>query len=125
MWILLEAEVTLTAAQLIAKTAVTLATAPAGQIIVPVWMALKYEPGDTPFDQDGKVTFKIGDEGVSDGPTLGLSGTDGEFAFQPFGQSLFDSTDVAGQSLTVREFTTVANGNGSVKINVKYYLLAA
>lgn len=121
-WILVDAAVTLTAAQLIAQTPVTLVAALSGYAIIPREHAEGYKHGSVNFNTTSTLTFKIGSTSAQVSSALPLNGAADAVSYGPFAALEGLSSALVNQPLTVNSTTGVTTGNGTVQVSVKYYL---
>lgn len=123
-WILVDASVEITAAELIAQTVKTLVAAQPGFAIIPVSHAEGYKHGTLNFNATSTLTFKIGNTSAQVSSALPLNGAADAVAYGPFAALEGLASALVNEPLTVNSTTGVTTGNGTVNVSVKYFLFA-
>ena len=121
-WILVDAAVTISAAELTAQTVKTIVPAVPGYAIIPVTHAEAYKHGSVNFNTTSTLTFKIGSTSAQVSSALPLNGAADAVAYGPFAALEGLASALVNAPLTVNSTTGVTTGNGSVEVSVKYFL---
>lgn len=121
-WILADAKVVISAAELIAQTVKTLVAAVPGYAIIPVSHAEGYKHSTVAFNTTSSLTFKIGSTSAQVSEALLLNGSVDDVAYGPFAALEGLASALVNEPLTVNSTTGVTTGNGQVQVSVKYFL---
>lgn len=121
-WILVDASVTISAAELTAQTVKTLVAAVPGYAIIPREFAAGYKHGTVNFNATSTLTFKLGATSAVVSSALPLNAANDAVAYGPFLALEGLASALVNVPLTVNSTTGVTTGNGSVQVSVKYYL---
>ncbi len=121
-WILVDASVVISAAEITAQTVKTLVAAVPGYAIIPVSHVEGYKHGSINFSSTSSLTFKVGSTSAQVGSALPLNGAADAVAYGPFAALEGLASALVDAALTVNTTTGVTTGNGSIQVSVKYYL---
>jgi len=121
-WILADASVVISAAEITAQTVKTLVAAVPGYAVIPVSHSEGYKHGTVNFSNTSSLTFKIGSTSAQVSSALPLNGSADAVAYGPFAALEGLASALVNAPLTVNSTTGVTTGNGSVEVSVKYYL---